>query len=331
MVANATRNRILITGGSGFIGTNLVEYYKNQGWEVVNFDILPPRNQAHAQFWKMVDIRERKQLIDEVQRLRPNFVLHCAARTDLNEKTNLDGYSANFDGICHLIEAIRITGTVDRAIFFSSQLVCRIGYVPKDEHDYLPSTLYGRSKVLGEKILRSAEDFGCTWLILRPTSLWGPWFDMPYKNFFTTIARGFYVHPGQIHVQKQWGFVLNSVYQVHQLLQVPSEKIHKKTFYLSDYSPVLLRDFANAVQSELGRKPIPTAPFAALKLISRLGDILRKIGWSEPPLTSFRLNNIITNEIQDTSSLEQLTGPLPYNFQEGIRITIQWMKQHKLI
>jgi nucleoside-diphosphate-sugar epimerase len=267
--------RILITGGSGFIGTNLVESFYQQGFETLNFDILPPRNMSHALLWKKVDIRDRDPFLEAVAAFQPDFILHCAARTDLNEQRNLDGYSANIDGICHLIDAIRKIKTVQRTIFFSSQLVCKLGYVPKTDDDYQPSTLYGRSKVLGEKIVKSAAEFGTTWVIVRPTSLWGPWFDIPYRSFFSTIQRGYYIHPNGIHTQKQWGFIGNTVFQIRHLLEASTQAVNTKTFYLADYEPLELGNFADQIQVLAGSRPIRSVPLNGLSLAAKTGDVLR--------------------------------------------------------
>jgi len=323
-----TEHRVVITGGSGFVGTNLVEYFSQRGWEIRNFDIASPRNPDHIRYWTNVNILDRERLIDETRKFQPDVFLHFAARTDLNERQNLAGYAANIDGVHHVIEAVQSTHSIGRVIFTSSQLVCELGYQPKNEQDYRPSTLYGQSKVMTERIIQTAESIDATWTIIRPTSLWGPWFDVPYRNFFNAIARNLYVHPGHIHTLKQWGFVGNSVFQIHRLIEAPEEKIHKRTFYLADYQPIELREFANKVQVAIGTKPIKTIPASILKTAARLGDVATKVGWANPPLTSFRFSNIITMETQDLSPLQEVIGPLPYSVDQGIDITVQWLRKY---
>ena len=176
------KRRILVTGGSGFIGTNLVEYYKDQ-YEVLNLDIAKPRNESHFTYWKNGDILDEEKTIKIFSDFQPHYVLHMAARTDLDGKT-LHDYAANTTGVEHVISAINQTESIEKVIFASSRLVCEIGYNPKDEFDYKPSTIYGESKIIGEKIVRDSKKLNGNWIIVRPTSLWGPWFDIPYKNFF---------------------------------------------------------------------------------------------------------------------------------------------------
>ena len=52
-------NKILITGGSGFIGTNLIEYLlKNGQYRILNIDILKPKISSHKKYWIKVDLRD---------------------------------------------------------------------------------------------------------------------------------------------------------------------------------------------------------------------------------------------------------------------------------
>lgn len=323
-------NGIIITGGSGFIGTNLVEHFSEQGWQVMNLDIAPPRNPRHLHLWQKVDLLNRESLIRAIAQFAPTYLLHFAARTDLKERQNLAGYAANIEGVCNIIDAIRETPSLRRVIFASSQLVCQLGYSPRHEWDYCPTTLYGTSKMIGERIVRTADEIGSVWCIVRPTSLWGPWFDVPYKNFFTVIARNLYVHPGQARTRKQWGFIGNTVYQVEKLLKAPEKEIHKRLFYLADFEPLELRRFADMVQQAFGSSPIHTAPSGLLRLAARAGDLLQRFGWKNPPLTSFRLLNMITDELCDTTPLQAIAGNLPYTTEQGIEMTVKWMRKNGL-
>lgn len=323
--------RAVVTGGSGFVGTNLIDYLVSAGWDIVNFDIAPPRNAAQMPWWREVDILDRARLLEETRGFQPEVFVHLAARTDLNESNNLTGYAANVDGVRYVVDAIQHAGSVSRAVFASSQLVCRLGYMPRDEYDYCPTTLYGLSKTLTERIVRAAGDMCPTWTIVRPTSLWGPWFDVPYLGFFQAVAANRYVHPGDTRTPKQWGFIGNVVYQVVKLLEAPGERVHGRTFYLADYEAVDLHEFANKVRASLGARPIRHVPEPMLKTAARVGDVLRWLGWGSPPLTSFRYKNLVTPEVQDLQPLREIAGSLPFTVEQGIQMTLEWMQGQRLL
>jgi nucleoside-diphosphate-sugar epimerase/glycosyltransferase involved in cell wall biosynthesis len=325
--------RVVITGGSGFIGTNLIEFYWRAGAEVVNLDIAPPRDPAHGHLWREVDIRRRDDVIRAMAEIQPAIVHHLAARTDLEERKDLAGYGANMEGVANTIEAIERAGSVDRVIFTSSQLVCRPGYDPRDDHDYSPHTLYGMSKVITESVIRGwAQSRGrdanarrLPWVIVRPTSIWGPWFDVPYRTFFDMIQRGLYRHQRGFNPRRSFGFVGNAVYQFAKLAAVPAEAIDGRTLYMSDYAPIRVRDWADLIQQEMGVKRLKETSYGVLKSAARAGDALGRLGVSFP-MTSFRLTNLTSDNVSDLRPTETACGPLPYSVEEGVRVTVRWMK-----
>src|ERR1700733_9627266 len=134
--------KVLVTGSSGFIGQALVRRLKAAGWDVAGLD-----KGAGAPSKYLCDILDAARLTESVREYSPDALVHLAARTDLDEKTTLAGYAANIDGVQNLIAAVRSTPSIKRVIWTSSQLVCRVGYVPRDDTDYAADTLYGLSKI----------------------------------------------------------------------------------------------------------------------------------------------------------------------------------------
>ncbi len=318
--------RILITGGSGFIGTNLVEYYRARGDQVVSIDKLQPRHPDHGSVWKEVDILDRGELVRAVTGFDPEAVFHMAARTDLDGKTIRD-YSANTEGVANVIEALRGLRGLRLAVFGSSMLVCRAGYRPKDEFDYCPNTAYGESKVEGEQLVRKKATGLFRWIIVRPTSIWGPWFGTPYRDFFTAVQRGLYVHPRGYRIRRSYGFVLNTVFQLDRLNAAGAAALLGHAVYLADYEPLELKHWADTIQRALGVRPVREVPLWALRGAAKIGDFLKLLGL-EVPISSFRLNNLLTEMIHDTAPLAHACGALPYTMEEGVRLTCDWLRRY---
>lgn len=324
--------RILITGGSGFIGTNLVESCLSAGDEVLSIDIEEPRNRNHLKVFRKVDILDRMALDEVFRDFAPVCVVHLAARTDLDENSNLDGYAANTKGVQNVVDAVSKQTSVKRCVFTSTKLVCPTDHKVKSEDDYCPDTMYGRSKVVGEKIVRNSTAMHCDWCIVRPTSIWGPWADVPYGKFFRMVGRGLYFHPGRVDPPKSFGYVGNVVFQIQKILDAPKEQIHQKVFYLSDYDVFTIRDWADTISAKLRNRKVRTIPEPVVRLCAWSGDLMKLCGIKEPPLSSFRLRNMRV----DTTSIplepiRKLTGQLPFSMEEGVEETVAWFRKHNPI
>lgn len=318
--------RILITGGSGFIGTNLMQHYLELGCDVVNIDIKSPRNKDHDKYWHPTDICNERALIKEIIEFNPDYIFHLAARTDLQGQI-LDEYMANTKGTSNVIEGAKSCASIKRIIFASSMLVCKLGYKPKDEGDYNPTTLYGESKVINEEIIRREAGDKLDWVIVRPTSIWGPWFDVPYRNYFDAIRKGIYLHPKGMVVKRSYGYVQNTVFQLERLASCSRGLVNSKTFYLADYEPIELRMWGEMIRMYFGARKIQEVPMWLLKVGAKVGDIMKNICTFNPPLTTFRLNNMCTNAVYDIEELKSVCGDLPYTAADGVKTTVKWIKQ----
>jgi GlcNAc-P-P-Und epimerase len=318
-------HKILITGSSGFIGSNLLQFYVDKGFVVANIDKSQPRMEGYIGNWRKINILDYDNFESEVLTFKPDAVIHLAARTDLNGK-NLEDYDSNTTGTRNLIRILDKTPSVKRVIFTSSMLVCRPGYIPENITDYAPSTYYGESKVLMEKIIReSPHNF--EWTIVRPTSIWGPWFGEPYRNFFEMIIGKKYFHFSGKSCTKTYGYVENIIYQIDAILNASTEIIQGNVFYLGDYEPTNIRDWSNEIASDLGIS-IKTIPYSLIKLAALGGDILKLLRISFP-MTSFRLKNMTTNNVVNLTNTKEIAPNLPFSRADGIKKTLNWLENQK--
>ncbi len=322
--------RVLVTGGSGFIGTNLVESLIRRGDVVLNVDIAPPRNADHRPLWCKLDLGDREGVRGVVKEFAPEYVFHCAARTDLGSD-GPDEYRINVEGTENLFDALeRVKGT-KRVLAVSSMLVCRLGYVPRREDEYCPNTAYGASKAEAERRVRARRTQEMPWVIARPTSIWGPWFGAPYRDFFLTVARGRFRAPRGWTARRSMGFVGNTTHQLVCLAEASDATVAGGTFYLCDYEPICMGDWSRSVAAALDVRPPPAVSTGLLRVAARAGSLLEALGVMTAPLTNSRLNNMLTDAVFDTSALESLCGALPYGTAQGIVQTVEWMREQRLI
>ncbi len=311
--------RVLITGGSGFIGTNLVASALDRRDAVLNLDVAPPRNPAHAAHWRELDVRDGGALRAAVRRFAPDTVFHLAARTDLKGRGAAD-YDANTLGTRNLVDAAR---GVRRVVLASSMLVCELGYLPRHDRDFRPTTAYGRSKADGEEIVRR-EGEGLAWTIVRPTSIWGPWFAAPYRDFFAAIARGRYFHPRGRRIERTYGYVGNVVHQLDAIARAPEAQVRGRVFYVADYEPVEIGAWGERIRAALSAPRIRTLPVPLLRAGALAGDLLDRVGL-KAPLTSFRLKNLLTHAVYDLEPTRAVCGACPFDLAEGVRRTAEWL------
>ena len=311
----------------------MVDDLLQRGEQVLSIDIRQPQNQAHEDIFKKVDILDYPALEKTFCEFRPEHVVHLAARTDLNEKNNIEGYAANIEGVENMVDALASQHSVQRAIFASTKLICPSGHSPNSDDEYCPDTLYGESKVRGEKIVRqAAERINCVWSIIRPTSIWGPWFDIPYRGFFLSVAKGWYMHPGRIDPPRSFGYVGNTVFQLRRILEIQPQEADQKVFYVSDYKEYRTLQWANLISMRTRKRKVRIAPHFLVLCAARVGDVLKRFGMKNPPLTTFRLKNMSL----DTTHLPmeptiRIAQELPYSLEQGVDSTIEWMKNQRMI
>ena len=323
------KRKLLITGGSGFIGTNVMNYLIENNFSCINIDFNPPKKRAHMGYWIDVDILDFDALENAITSFGPTHIIHLAATLGMDHKT-LETLDTNITGTKNLIKILESKNDIKRIIFTSSLLVCRGGYIPKNDVDYCPPNFYGESKAIGEKLVRSAK-LKCEWVIVRPTSIWGPWFDYSYKSFFKVIDKNMYMHIGNNEIQKPASFSGNTVYMLMKILFENDPKINKNTYYLADYPWYSSKVWANTIQKTLDSKPIRTAPLWLLRIIAIIGSLIKAIFRIDPPLTLSRLNNMHIGGIYPIDNTKNVSGTLPHDLNESVYLTAKWMYENNLI
>lgn len=170
---------ILITGGSGFIGSHLVDALIARGDEVTVVDILP----AHP-VWGNVqatyvqrDIRD-EHLADVFIDAKPEYVIHLAAHIDdrASVREPVENAEHNILGTINVLDAARLSG-VKRVVFASTGVVYGDQNILPIAEDAVPKPLtpYAVSKLTGERYLRYFTlQLGLSACALRLANVYGP-------------------------------------------------------------------------------------------------------------------------------------------------------------
>ncbi len=165
--------KVLITGGAGFLGINLVRYFLEQGvTDIVTLDLedfdYPEKDRVkHVKG----DIRDDATVRDSMQGC--DWVVHTAAALPLYKKEDI--FSIDIDGSKLLIKTAHEIG-VERFVHISSTAVYGIpDHHPLCEEDKLDGVgPYGISKIEAEKACLEYRDKGMIVPVIRPKSFIGP-------------------------------------------------------------------------------------------------------------------------------------------------------------
>jgi nucleoside-diphosphate-sugar epimerase len=317
------QRRILVTGGSGFIGSNFVDEVARRGEDVLlNLDLVPPRDGLHLDIFRSVDILQGEAVKQAFEEFRPSHVVHFAGKTDMFGE-DVKAYAANHEGTHNVIAAVQAVDSIERVVFTSSQFVVGPGALPASDIEFRPHTLYGQSKVLSELAVREAE-LSCMWTIIRPTNIWGAKHPRYPSEFWRVLKQGRYVHPGGHKVIRCYGYVGNVVEQVLRILASERGKVDHKVFYVGD-SPVDLLDWANAFSIELTGKPVRVVPRFAIRGLALVGDAVVACG-GRFPIFSSRFRSMTEDYLTPMTPTFDALGPSSVSMEQGVRETVQWLR-----
>ena len=314
--------RIICTGASGFIGTNLVNRLRQRNVEILNIDAKKPLEKHHLVYWQEGNMLERQRLIDSFTSFQPTHVVHLAAHTNTDSEV-LEDYQVNIAGTANVLAAIKNTPSVARVVITSTQFVHRPGHSPEHDQDFEPHTAYGQSKVITEQLTRGAN-LNCIWTIIRPTNIWGPWHPRYPHEFWRVLKQGRYFHPGRKPVVRTYGYVGNVAYQIEQILQASPELVHQKVYYVGD-KPINIYEWANEFSKALTQQEVRVVPRSFVRGMALVGDLLRWAG-VQFPIHSSRFQSMTTDYLAPMEPTFQAFGNPTFSLAEGIKETTEWLK-----
>jgi len=272
--------KILITGGSGFIGTHLLLQLlsSNQASKIVNLDLRNSVVQDERLETINVDIRH-----NELKNLALEYAfdvcIHLAALSkepgfEWNEyfETNHIG-TINTIALCERLD-------INTIMFTSTMMVYQASDLKRTERSITsPDTAYGISKLLAEKELESwkFKDLGKRSLkIIRPAVVFGENENANFTRLYRSIKRGVFPYVGRSTTIKSNIYVKELVLFVGFLLKTPTKKdIYNFSFPEENSIKQIIKSFKEV----FGFKSIhPVFPLSLLIGASYIFEFLNRVG-----------------------------------------------------
>ena len=158
--------KILITGSSGYIGSCLNNYLKNQKNVYLIDKVCPKKFDKKKNFFIKCDLNNTVKLEKILRKIKPEVIIHLAAKSTVNEKIDKKKYIVdNIEATKNLIK-VMLKLKINKIIFSSTAAVYdRNSKLLKENYHLKPISNYGKSKLYVEKIIQKNKKI--KYVILR--------------------------------------------------------------------------------------------------------------------------------------------------------------------
>jgi 3beta-hydroxy-Delta5-steroid dehydrogenase / steroid Delta-isomerase len=269
--------RVLVTGGAGFVGANLVAQLLDRGHHVRSFDRAPSALADHPRLEVVQgDICDPGSVASAVEGI--DTIFHTAAIIDLmggasaTAEYRQRSFAVNVDGTKNLVRAAQVAG-VKRFVYTASNSVVMGGRRISGGDENLPYTerfndLYTETKVVAERFVLSQNDVGglltCS---IRPSGIWGRGDQTMFRRVFESVLAGHVkVLVGSKNVKLDNSYVHNLIHGFILAAEhlVPGGTAPGQAYFINDGEPVNMFEFSRPVVEACGQ------PWPMLRVPGRL-------------------------------------------------------------
>lgn len=312
--------RVLVTGGSGFIGRFVCRHLAAAGAEVLNYDLKPWSGPDDGPRTINGDIEDSAALSAASRSHDPSIFIHLAAFASVTA-TSRDDFSSIWNGTRVAAEVFAEASNPKRFVNISSQVVIRQGPQPNDLRAYDPYTPYGEAKAEAEELLHSM-DRPFSVVHVRPTNIWGPHHPSYAKSVMRYLAKGWYLHPVSGRpVVRTYGYVDNSAKQIISVAF--SNRLSDNGILYSGDKAIDSVDFLDSMSLALRGNPVRRFPLGLLRAVGEAGSRLQRLGLPFP-LDRERVMRMSTDYVVPLEAVHAVMA-FPYTpFDIAMSQTAQW-------
>ena len=315
--------KVLITGGAGFIGSNLAHVLVGRGDTVAVLDAMLPLYGGNE--FNLAEIRDKiefvkgdirdKELVDSLVQDK-ELIFNFAAQVSYIDSKDRPFLDLDINGLGHLnvLEAMREHNPEAKVLFSSSRLAYgKILTTPvNEEHPTNPLSIYGIHKLLGEKYYRYYSDtFGLNTVSVRIPNPYGPRQQMKHSKYSIV------------------GWFVRSALEGKEIQVFGDGKQERDYMYVDDIVEAFLRLAEKGESGEVYN----VGTHERVQFVDMVDEVLAAVGTGTKKHVPWPKNyekNETGNYIADTTKIETLTGWQPsVTLQEGIERMVKYYKQHK--
>ncbi len=292
--------RIVITGSSGFVGKNLLNYLSDY----------------------QIGVIDRQQLnTPSLEQLNScHTLIHLAGKAhDLKKTSNPEEYyQVNFELTKKLYDAF-LKSKAEKFIFVSSVKAAAdtVEGILKESSIPNPQTDYGKSKLMAEEYIQSQVlPEGKSYYILRPCMIHGPGNKGNLNLLYKLVAKGIPYPLAAFENRRSFLSVENLCFVMRELIK--RSDIPSGIYHVADDEAISTNELINVISGALEIKPkLWKINTESIRLLAKVGDTLRL------PLNSERLKKLTESYLVSNSKIKGALGKeFPVEAREGLRKTI---------
>jgi len=321
--------RAFVTGGTGFVGSHLVEALLGRGFEVRCL----VRDPADLKWLTGLDVELVVGDCSDPEGLKgstagADYVFHVAGLTKAVDPR--DYYTVNSDGARNMAEAaLRDNNGLKKFVLVSSQAAAgpsQAGVPRKEDDPPSPVTDYGKSKLLAEKYLTGLKD-ELPVAIVRPPSVYGPR-DRDIYTFFKLVSRGVRT---SFNDERLISFCYVKDLAEGIIAAALKDTDSGEAFFIAHDRPLGWDEIGEAVAAALGVRARRVAlPIAALSLVALVSEGVSALTGRPALMNRQKMAEIRQRYwVVDTAKAKAVLGfEAAVDFRAGAMLTARWYREH---
>jgi len=317
--------RILITGASGFVGTNLSKLLFASNFVIESLDI-------EQSITKLFISTHHWENLDNLDLDQCDTIIHLAGKAhDTRNKSDAQSYFDINTGLTQKIFDKFLESDAKKFIFFSSvKAASEKVFGDFLAEDIIPSPVgpYGESKIKAEQyILKKIDEnqdrmVGKRVYILRPCMIHGPGNKGNLNLLYKVVSKGIPWPLGSFDNKRSFTSIDNLSFIIEKLINMD---IESGIYHIGDDDPLSTNQLIGLISESVGKKShIWNIPKGLINFFAKTGDKLHL------PLNTFRLQKLTENYVVSNAKIKRAIGvnKLPVTASDGMVKTLTSFKNN---